>query len=211
MGTRTPEDDGIDLGGAVIEDLARAVFRAHSNTSRQPDPADTPSPEDGETDTLGAGVASVATPAPLPPIIDLGVEPATRRVTDFLLFATLVVLLLAVAVAYADPGPVTIGLALLLAGVLIATWRVRGRHRTAAVVATGGRLEIVSNGGRHVFDLARRDHPVEAIGLPGDRRWRVLFHRRGMRPYVVDASMVDPGAFIRLLHGHRCEVHYRPR
>jgi hypothetical protein len=49
------------------------------------------------------------------------------------------------------------------------------------------------------------------IGRPGDRDWRVLFHRRGMGPYVVDASMVDPAEFMRLLHAHRSEVNYRPR
>lgn len=143
--------------------------------------------------------------------MDLGVEPATRRVTGFLLFAIVVVLALAAAVAYGDPGPATVGLVLLLVAALLAIWRLRGRHREATVVATGSRLEIMRNGGRHVFDLARRDNPVDVVGLPGDRHWRVQFHRRGMRPYVVDASMVDPEGFMRLLHAHHCEVHYRPR
>ncbi|WP_243059705.1 hypothetical protein [Nocardioides sp. SR21] len=77
----------------MIEDLARAVFPARADTSRQPDPAEpTPSPEDGEADESGgAGVAATATPvpdprdAPAPPATDLGVEPATRHVTTFLL------------------------------------------------------------------------------------------------------------------------------
>jgi hypothetical protein len=143
-------------------------------------------------------------------VLDLGIEPATRRVTGFLLVATLLVTVLAAAVAYGDPRPVTVGLVLVLVGALLATWWFRSRHRTATVIATGSRLEIVRNGGRHVFDLARRDAPVDVIGRLGDRSWRVLFHRRGMAPYVVDASMVDPAEFMRLLHAHRSEVHYRP-
>lgn len=199
----------------MIEDLARAAFPARADTSRQSDPAaSTPSPEDGEADESGGtGVASVAaTPVlrPFPLVIDLGVGPTTRHVTTFLMLATLVLTVLATAVAYGDPRPVTIGLVLLLVAVLLLTWRFRSRRSTATVIATGSRLEVVGDGSRHVFDLSRRDNPVDVIGLPGDRQWRVLFHRRGMAPYVVDASMVDPTAFMRVLHAERSEVTYRP-
>lgn len=220
MGSATPEDDDPpDLGRAVIEDLARAVFPARADTSRQPDPAEsTPSPGDGEADESGgAGVASAAAPAPRPHattaplVIDLGVEPVTRHVTAFLLVATIVVAVLATAVAYGDPRPITIALVLLLVLLLLVTWRFRSRHHTATVIANGSRLEIVRGGVRHVFDLSRRDNPVDVIGLPRDRHWRVLFHRRGMAPYVVDASMVDPEEFMRVLHAQRSEVTYRPR
>lgn len=209
----TPEDDRPDLGRAVIEDLARAAFPTLSDPSRQPDPAaPAPSPEDEAADAQGiTGVAAEATPVPRPRVIDLGLEPGARRITGFLLFAILVVLVLAASVAYGDPGPGTLGLALGLLAALVAVWRLRGRRRPATVVATGSRLVIERDGGRHVFDLAARSHPVDVIGLPGDRSWRVLFHRRGMGPYVVDASMVDPTAFMRVLHAHRAEVHYRPR
>src|SRR4051812_4833824 len=122
MGSSTPEDDRPDLGRAVVEDLVRAVFPTLSDTSRQPDPAvATPSPEDRDADVQGiAGAAGPAAPVPRPRapgpdtplVIDLGVEPATRRITGFLLVATLVVLVLAAAVAYGDPGPITVGLVL---------------------------------------------------------------------------------------------------
>lgn len=215
MGSATPEDDDpTDLGRAVIEDLARAVFPARDDECRQPDPAEsTPSPEDGEADESGDAGAELGTaPVPRAPlVIDLGIEPTTRHVTTFLLIATLVVAVLATAVAYGDPRPLTIGLVLLLVVLLLITWRFRSRHHAASVVANGSRLEIVRDGGRHVFDLSRRDQPVDVIGLPGDRQWRVLFHRRGMAPYVVDASMVDPEEFMRVLHAQRSEVTYRPR
>jgi hypothetical protein len=144
-------------------------------------------------------------------VLDLGVEPATRRVTGFLLVAMLVVTVLAAAVAYGDPRPVTVGVVLFLVAALLATRWFRSRHRTVTVTATGSRVEIVRNGGLHVFDLSHRDAPIDVIGRPDDRTWRVLFHRRGMGPYVVDASMVDPAEFMRLLHAHRSEVNYRPR
>ncbi len=187
MGSGTPnENDRPEPGRAVIEDLARAAF---------PNGAPVPRPRD---------------PAPPPPVVDLSVEPpGSRHVIDFLVVAIVVVTVLAAAVAYGDPDPVTIGLTLLLVAVLIVIWWFRNRHRTVTVTSVGSRLEI-RDGGLHVFDLSRTDSPLDVIGLPGDRNWRVLFHRRGMRPYVVDASMVDPAEFMRVLHAHRPEVHYRP-
>ena len=212
MGSATPEGRGTpDIGRAVIEDLARAAFPTCADTSRQPDPAElTPSHEDGEDGAVVSAVADKPVLRPTPLVIELGVEPTTRHITTLPILATLVVAVLATAVAYGDPRPVTIGLALLLVVVLLLTWRFRSRRPTAAVIATGSRLEVVRDGSRHVFDLSCRDNPVDVIGLPGDRQWRVLFHRDGMAPYVVDASMVDPQGFMRVLHAQRSQVTYRP-
>ncbi|WP_181407607.1 hypothetical protein [Nocardioides sambongensis] len=44
------------------------------------------------------------------------------------------------------------------------------------------------------------------IGRPGDSGWQVRFRRRGLDPYVVDASMVDPHAFVRQLREWRPEL-----
>lgn len=200
MGSATPEDDPPEPGRAVIEDLARAVFPTRADTSRQPDPAEpTTSPEDGVVDRSGGtGVAGAATPVPhpradsaTPLVIDLGVEPATRHVTTFLLVALLVVAVLATAVAYGDPQPLAVALVLGLVVLLAMTWHLRTRRSGATVIVAGGAVDV--------------------IGLPGDRHWRVLFHRSGMAPYVVDASMVDPEEFMRVLHAQRSEVTYRPR
>ncbi|WP_284535102.1 hypothetical protein [Nocardioides sp. T2.26MG-1] len=178
-----------------------------------------PSPEGGEgSDARGPTGAALAAPvampvtAPAPPSIDLSVAPGGRRVVAFLLFACAVVTVAQAAVAYADPSALTLGLAGVLVALTLGCWRAWARRTTSTTVAlTGSHLEIVRHGSRHVFDLADTRSPVDVLGLPGDRSWRVLFHRRGLAPYVLDASMVDPAEFLRALHTHRPEVHYRPR
>ena len=41
------------------------------------------------------------------------------------------------------------------------------------------------------------------IGHPGDTHWSVRFPRRGLDPFVVDASMVEPHDFVAKLREHR--------
>lgn len=228
MGRATPEEtqaSSFDLldrwlahherepGLAVIEDLARAALPDLIESSRQPDPAATPPPPEGDGASDARGSTGAATTAALvtPATLDLSVGPTTRRVTGFLLFAAAVLTAIEAAVAYAEPGVVTLGFAGLLLLATGVAWRAWSRHPAATVTVTGTRLEIAQHGGRHVFDLADLRSPVDVIGVPGDRSWRVLFYRRGMTPYVLDAGMVDPAVFMRVLHARRSEVHYLPR
>ena len=205
-------------GLAVIEDLTLAALPVLMNTSRQSDPAAVPPPPEGGGSSDARGPAGAAQAAPVtqpviqhPAPVDLSVETGSRRVVGFLLFAVAVLAVLQAAVAYADPGPVTLGLAAVLGALTVTAWRAWARRTPTTVLLVGSRLEIVRDGGRHVFDLADPLLPVDVVGVTGDRSWRVEFHRRGMAPYVLDASMVDPAGLLRVLHGHRSEVHYRPR
>lgn len=206
MGSATPAEarghEEPTAGRAVIEDLAQAVLPTLS-----PPAAPVPRPRAA----LDGGPRRRALPIGDPEVVDLTVDHAARRITAFLAFATSVVTLLALLVAYADPGATTVGLALVLAAGTVALWRRWAGQSDATVVVVGSRLEVVSGRAKHVFDLADLRSPVDVIGRPGDRRWRVLFYRRSMPAYVVDASMVDPAVFMRMLHARRPEVHYRPR
>ena len=218
----------------MIEDLARAALPGLTDSSRQSDPAAVPPPPEGggASDARGstgaATSAALVTPAPddhggdssdahaadpssAAAALDLSVEPTARRVAGFLLFAAALLTAIEAGVAYADPGVVTLGLAGLLLLTTGVAWRAWSRRPVATVTVSGTRLEITQGGGRHVFDLADTRSPVDVIGVPGDRSWRVLFYRRGRTPYVLDASMVDPAEFMRVLHARRSEVHYRPR
>ena len=172
--------------------------------------APTLAPRGRGTDEPAAGRAAGAAPTVAP--LDLGTdEPAARRAAAFLTYALAVVALLAAAIAYADPGPVTLGLLLaLVAGTWAAgrTWR---RREPVTVTATGSRLEIVRAGSRHVFDLASPDVPVDVVGIPGEPGWRLAIHRRGMAPFELDGARVDAPELMRILTEHRPEVRYRPR
>jgi hypothetical protein len=37
------------------------------------------------------------------------------------------------------------------------------------------------------------------VGRAGTRRWKVLFLRKGMAPYEIDARLVDPEQFVEAL------------
>ena len=53
------------------------------------------------------------------------------------------------------------------------------------------------------FDLTTPNTKVEMVGQPGSRRWKVLFLRKGMSPYEVDAGLVDPEAFLDAIRPYR--------
>ena len=106
--------------------------------------------------------------------------------------------------AYQDPSFVTIGIAATLAAVTAVVWAIRAGSAVAHLTVTGGQLEVMRAGSRHRFDLASHYTPLEIVSEPGHRDWKVLFHRRGIAPYVIDASMVDPAEFMWVLN------HYRP-
>lgn len=53
------------------------------------------------------------------------------------------------------------------------------------------------------FDLTSDSLKFEITGQPGDSDWRVRFYRRGMQPVDVDATMVDPDAFMAQLDRYR--------
>ena len=85
----------------------------------------------------------------------------------------------------------------------LALWAIRAASPPAQLSVHGGQLQVVQGGGRFVFELGGYT-PIEVVGDPGDRNWKVLFLRRNMDPFVVDSSMVDPRAFMDMLR------HYRP-
>lgn len=130
-----------------------------------------------------------------------------RLVTGLLLLVSLGVTALLAREAYvgradlvaADLVPVGIAAALTLV-----LWAVRSSTSVARLSVEGGQLTITRNGETWRCDLTGRATPVEVVGQPGRRGWKVVFARRGRPPYVVDASMVDPVHFTRVL------AHYRP-
>lgn len=130
-----------------------------------------------------------------------------RLVTGLLLLSSLGVTALLAREAYvgradlvaADLVPVGIAAALTLV-----LWAVRSTTSVARLSVEDGQLTITRNGETWRCDLTGRATPVEVVGRPGRRGWKVVFARRGRPPYVVDASMVDPVHFTRVL------AHYRP-
>jgi hypothetical protein len=168
----------------------------------RPAPVATPAPV--------AAPAPVVNPRPEPAraaeeVVDLSRGAGRRRFATLTVAATAVATTCAAYLALRTPGPLALGTAAVLAAVTVLA---ASRSGTPAPTVTvrGGELEILRDGSRYRFALLDHHTPVDVLGSPGDRDWRVLFHRRGLAPFVVDASMVDPVAFTDLLRQYRPEL-----
>lgn len=196
--------------GAVASSLRAGVQRAVSGDPEQqvarpapppaapaPAPASDPAP------------ARVSTP-PAPPSTALPTElhspGGVRAATGVLLLLALVATGIAGYVAYQDPTETALGVAGVLALLTAVIWAVRASASPTRMSLQQGRLEIQSAAGRHLFDLGNPHTSIEVRGRPGSRGWKVLFHRRAMAPFVIDASMVDPAAFTEVLLLHRPDL-----
>jgi hypothetical protein len=154
-------------------------------------------------------VAPPARSAPPPAGASTNVEftPRTRarRVVGLLLLVALAGTAVAGYAVYRDPTTLTIGVAATLGVLALVLWAVRASTAVAHLSVEAGQLEVVQGGGRFVFELAGSFTPIEVVGRPGDRGWKVLFLRRNMDPFVVDSSMVDPHEFMDVFRRYQPE------
>lgn len=140
----------------------------------------------------------------VPDVVEFTPRRGTRRITGLLLVVLLAATGWAAYGASQAPTTTALGVAGTLGVLTLVVWAVRAGSAVATLTVRGGQLEIMRGGSRHRFDLASRYTPIDIVGEPGSRGWKVLFHRRSMAPYVVDSSMVDPVEFTRVVR------HYRP-
>jgi|SoiMethySBSTD1v2_1073268.scaffolds.fasta_scaffold281819_3 hypothetical protein len=149
-------------------------------------------------------------PAAEPPTgasTDVEFRPRTkaREVVGRLIVACLCGLAVAAYAAFLAPDTLTVGLTAVLLVLTLALWAIRTTSPVTHLAVRSGQLVVTEAGGRQLFDLSGGFSPIEVVGTPGDRSWRVLFHRRGMDPFVVDASIVDPRSFMETLQRYRPE------
>ena len=115
---------------------------------------------------------------PAPGLILFSPRHGARAVLTAGLVVSLASAALSALAAWLAPSDTTIAVAVVLAIFTGLLWS--ARHR-----ATGTTV------------------PIDVLGEPGDRGWRVLIQRRGMRPFVVDAGMVDPGELTEAIRRFR--------
>jgi hypothetical protein len=134
-------------------------------------------------------------PSQMPVLIEFSPRTGLRPLltAGLTLSATLTGLWVLVAVLL--PTSTTLGAAAVLAVVTGLLWMARSRSAATVVTIEDGVLKIVRGESRHEFPLEGVHPPIDILGSPGDRAWKVLIQRRGMRPYIVDSSMVEPYEF----------------
>ena len=149
---------------------------------------------------------AVASPAVFPDEELVRFTPVrTRRlVASLAVLVALAATALATYAAWRAPTPRSAALAAGLAVLALLLLRLRARVQVARVsIAPGGRLEVRRDGSRTVFDLGSGYAPVDELGEPTDRAWRVLIQRKGMKPLVVDRRLVRPTEFSPVLRRYR--------
>jgi len=95
------------------------------------------------------------------------------------------------------------GLAMIVATLALAYAAARTRVPGVEVSVSRGVVYVVKGESSYRFDVRQEHTLVDMVGQPGDSYWQVHFHRKGMDDLVIDADMVDPHEFVRLLREHR--------
>lgn len=98
------------------------------------------------------------------------------------------------------------GLAMLALTIGLAWGAARTRVIPVEVDVVRGVVYVKQGESTHRFDVKKPETQVQVVGRPGDSDWAVHFPRRGMEPYVIDGSMVDPQSFLQDLREFRPEL-----
>ena len=129
------------------------------------------------------------------------------RVLSMLLLATAVVAGLVALLALLNGNLDTpFGFAMIVIAIGLAWASARTHVGPAQVTVTNGVVYIEKGDSSYRFDVRNEHTRLEMQGDPGDSYWQVMFHRKGMDPFVVDADMVDPAEFVRQLREWRPEL-----
>lgn len=169
------------------------------------EPLSEPSGDDDPEDDSGLSLFDGASAHPERARAADGSEPGIVPVA---LGGTGAVALLVALLSWVNTGllePFTIGMAVLAVVLLRVAWATRVQP-TEVSVSDGGVVTVVRRGDTHRFDLGSATVRVEVTGHPGDAGWRVRLYRRSLDPVDVDATMVDPEAFLAQLRAHRPDL-----
>ena len=135
-------------------------------------------------------------PDGVPELVEFRSPSSSAVITVLLGIGALVAAGVAVYEAYLDrlastPGIVASAVTLLL---VIVVGRAKGG--AGQVWLEQGVLHVEEGDSHRRFDLTTPNTKVEMVGSPGERRWKVLFLRKGMAPYEISARLVDPEQFV---------------
>lgn len=129
------------------------------------------------------------------------------RVLSMVLAATAVVAAMVAVLALLNGKLGTpFGLVMIALTIALAWGAARTRVVPVEVSFVRGMVYIQQGETSYRFDLRKPETAVEMVGAPGDAGWAVRFGRRGLDPFVLDASMVDPADFTRRLRELRPDI-----
>ena len=138
--------------------------------------------------------------------VDFPVRSGIRTFLGFVLLGAVVATGGASYLATQDRSIAAIGIAGVLAFLTLVVWAVRASCVTTQLAIHRGQLIVTRAGHVQRVDISGGHTVIAIVGEPGDRRWTVLFERRGLPLVVVNAGMVDPHWFTSALYRLRPEL-----
>jgi hypothetical protein len=135
-------------------------------------------------------------PEGVPELVELRSPSSSAVVTVLLGIGALVAAGVTVYEAYLDRLTTPPGIAAAAVTLLLVVVVGRAKGSAGRVWLERGVLHVEEGDTHRRFDLGSPTTRVEMVGRPGGRRWKVLFLRKGMAPYEIDARLVDPDEFV---------------
>ena len=89
-----------------------------------------------------------------------------------------------------------------MAALTVILWAAWAASPVSHLHVHGGILEVQRAGRTERFDLTSHYTRSARSGKPRSGRWRVLIDRPANTPFVIDRTMVDPKAFMRVLEAY---------
>jgi hypothetical protein len=190
---------------AALLEQTKATLAAEQARSAAPPPAP-PQP-----------AAPRAAPAPRPPepriqpdgvpeLVEFRSPSSSAVITVLLGIGALVAAGIAIYEAYLDQLTATPGIVASAVTLLLVIVVGRSKGPAGQVWLEQGVVHVDEGDSHRRFDLTTPNTKVEMVGQPGERRWKVLFLRKGMAPYEVTARLVDPEPFVDALRPWRHQL-----
>ena len=142
-------------------------------------------------------------PEGVPELVEFRSPSSSAFVTVLLGICALVAAGVAVYEAYLDRLTTTPGIVASAVTLLLVVIVGRAKGSAGQVWLEHGILHVDEGDSHRRFDLTTPSTLVEMVGRPGDRRWKVLFMRKGMAPYEVNARLVQPEPFVEAIRPWR--------
>lgn len=126
----------------------------------------------------------------------------SRRLLALLLLASLAAAGYAGWLAYEERTTTSYGIAATLGALAVVFWAAWASTTVSHLHVHGGVLEARRAGRTERFDLTSHYTIIRVQGSPRSGRWKVLIDRPQNTPFVIDRTMVDPKAFMRVLQAY---------
>ncbi len=196
---------------AALLEQTKATLAAEQARAAAPPPvaapAPVPAPAPAPAPAPDEKTAPPARPATRPPdpriqpdgvpeLVEFRSPSSSALVTVLLGIGALGAAGVAVYQAYLDKLTTTPGLVASAVTLLLVIVVGRSKGSAGHVWLEQGVLHVDEGDSHRRFDLTTPNTKVEMVGQPGERRWKVLFLRKGMAPYEITPRLVDPDAFV---------------